>query len=73
MSLATPIIDHNKLTEDQIALINKVNASGFELEKLVTELSNDRDVDKWWVDIGKTQLQVGMMGLVRAIAKPTTF
>lgn len=73
MSETTPIIGYKALTEEQIALMNKVKAIGIELGSVVEELMLNPATDKRWASVGKTDLQVGLMALVRSIAQPTTF
>lgn len=73
MSAPTPIVGYTPLTEEQIALMNKIKTLGVQLGSMVDELMANSATDKRWVSIGKTDLQVGTMALVRSVAQPTTF
>lgn len=61
------------LSEEEIAAMNEVKQKGAELGELVEKLQSNKDLDQRWVSMGKTELQKGIMSLVRAIAKPTSF
>lgn len=63
---------YRDLSQDEIDLMNRIKEQGEQLDKLVEELQT-RDLDQRWVSIGKTNLQQGVMALVRAVARPTTF
>lgn len=67
------ITGYRDLTQEEIDLMNEVKAKGVELGELVDKLMATESVDKRWASIGKTDLQTGMMALVRSIAQPTTF
>lgn len=64
---------YRDLTLDQISEINDVKNIGEIINTLVTTLENHPTTDKRWVAIGKTNLQQGMMALVRSVAKPDFF
>jgi len=67
------VTGHNPLTPEQIELMNKVKAKGNELGELIDELMALDDTDKRSVATGKTNIQTGLMWLVRSVAKPSTF
>jgi hypothetical protein len=68
------ITGYRELTQEDIDLMNKIkNTVGAQLDALVNELLAIEHTDKRWVAIGKTDLQTGLMALVRSVAKPTTF
>lgn len=67
------ITGYRDLSQEEIDLMNEVKAKGVELGELVDKLMATESVDKRWASIGKTDLQTGMMALVRSIAQPTTF
>jgi hypothetical protein len=67
------ITGYRELTEAEIALMNEVKQHGEDLDALVTKLHDVPDVDQRWVAIGRTELQQGLMALVRAVARPTSF
>lgn len=73
------ITGYRELNQDEIDLMNKIKAAGEQLGELVSELqgmntdTGGHAIDLRWVAIGKTDLQTGIMALVRAVAQPTTF
>lgn len=67
------ITGYRDLAETEIALMNEVKQHGEDLDALVTKLHGVPDVDQRWVAIGRTELQQGLMALVRAVARPTSF
>jgi hypothetical protein len=69
----TPIKGYRDLREDEIGQINAIKLHGENLELLCKMLSGMAEIDQRWVSIGRTHLQQGLMALVRAVAKPTTF
>lgn len=64
---------YRELTQAEIDLMNEVKAKGVELGELVEKLMKADGLDKRWISIGKTDLQTGLMALVRGIAQPETF
>jgi t-SNARE complex subunit (syntaxin) len=64
---------YRELSQEEIDLMNKVKQQGIELEKVVNLLKVNSELDQRWVAIGQTDLQKGLMALVRAIAKPGFF
>ncbi len=64
---------YRELTESEIVAMNNIKSAGEQLGMLVQQVQNMPDVDQRWVSIARTNLQHGIMDLVRAIAKPTTF
>lgn len=64
---------YRELTEEDIALMNKIKDQASQVGELVKELSTSLETDKRWVNIGQTDLQKGFMALTRAVAQPTTF
>jgi len=73
------ISGYRDLSQEEIDLMNKIKASGEQLGSLVSELqgmnadTGGHAIDMRWVAIGKTDLQTGIMALVRSVAQPTTF
>lgn len=67
------ITGYRQLAEAEAALMNKIKAKGVELGELVAELRGAPALDQRWVSIGATDLQTGLMALVRSVAQPTTF
>ena len=64
---------YRDLTEQEIAAMNDIKEQGEQLGALIATLRQMPDLDQRWVSIGATDLQTGLMALVRAVAKPTTF
>lgn len=72
------ITGYRILTDTEIALMNEAKALGEQLGAFVAKLratthDGTPTIDPRWISIGATDLQTGIMALVRAIAKPTTF
>ena len=53
--------------------MNEIKSKGVELGDLVEKLRSIDSIDQRWVSIGATDLQTGLMALVRAVAQPTSF
>lgn len=64
---------YRDLTPEEIALMNEIKEKGSQLENLIAKLRGQGDVDQRWVSIGQTELQMGIMALVRSVAKPNSF
>ena len=70
---------YRDLNQDEIDMMNKIKQKGVELGALVEDLqtlnalTGGQAIDMRWVAIGKTDLQTGIMALVRSVAQPTTF
>lgn len=70
---------YRDLTQDEIDLMNKIKRKGEELGGLIDEMSElanqqvDNQLDRRWIAIGQTDLQKGIMALVRAVARPESF
>jgi len=67
------ISGYRDLSQDEIDLMNKIKSVGTQIECLIQKLNSNTEIDHWWLNIGTTQCQLGIMSLVRAVAKPTTF
>jgi hypothetical protein len=74
-----PVISgYRELSQDELALIEKVKQAAQAVAALVEEVetgsnSGGIDVDKGWVSIAKTDLQKGFMALTRSVARPDSF
>lgn len=64
---------YRELSQEEINLMNEVKAKGVELGDLVEKLRAVGSLDQRWVSIGATDLQTGLMALVRSVAQPTSF
>ena len=60
------------LTDEQINLINETDALGEQIKGHIEKL-REAGADPRWLAIGTTNMQQGMMALVRAVCKPAGF
>jgi len=67
------ITGYRQLSEQEAALMNEIKLKGVELGELVDKLKSDQRLDQRWVSIGATDLQTGLMALVRSVAQPDSF
>jgi hypothetical protein len=67
------ITGYRDLSQQEIAAMNRMKSLGRSIEAQIEQLEADELTDKRWIAIGKTDLQKGIMALVRAIAKPESF
>jgi len=68
------ITGYRDLTEEEVALMNRIKAEGERLGELVDQLRTlGPGIDQRWVSIGATDLQKGLMALTRAVARPSSF
>lgn len=73
MSDKPKVTGYRQLTDEQVALMNKIKAKGNEIGALVDELRSTDELDQRSVSTGATQLQAGFMWLTRAVAQPNSF
>lgn len=64
---------YRELTQEEINLMNEVKVKGAEIGELIKKLENMSETDKRWLEIGKTNIQQGLMAITRAITKPDFF
>jgi len=64
---------YRDLSQDEIDLMNGIKDTGNALGQMVRELRDAEGLDQRWVSIGATDLQTGIMALVRAVAQPESF
>ena len=80
------ISGYRELTQQEIDLINKIKSTGIVLESLIREIQahltchvgDDADFGPIfepfrWVEMGKQNLQSGLMFLTRSVAQPESF
>ena len=67
------ITGYRQLTDQEGILMNQIKAMGTDLQLLITQLRRTPGLELRWVDLGQDDLQVGLMKLTRAVAKPTSF
>lgn len=63
---------YRELSREEIDLMNMVKVKGAEIGELIQKLE-EMDTDKRWLEIGKTNIQQGLMAVTRAIAQPGFF
>lgn len=77
MSGTSPITGYRALSQDEIDLMNEGKQLGILIEGYIAKVEATNgltaSIDMRWLSIGRTQLQQGLMALLRAIARPTTF
>lgn len=72
--MSESIKGYKNLTSEQITLINHIKDAGDGMGKLIDiMLEKPEHYDSRWVHIAKTDLQKGVMALVRAVAQPEGF
>lgn len=66
---------YRELNAQEIEAMNAIKQKGEELRILISAIRCETayQCDNKWVDIGETNLQIGIMALVRSIAKPDSF
>ena len=67
------IIGYRKLTDKEKSLMNEAKGLGVEFGEFIEKLEDLEHIDKRWLAIGKTDIQKGLMSIVRSIAKPESF
>jgi hypothetical protein len=67
------ITGYRDLTQEEIDSMNEIKAIGIKLGELVEKLESIENIDKRWLDAGKLDLQMGIMAIVRSVARPTVF
>ena len=64
---------YRDLSQAEVDMMNKIKEKGAELGELVAELQSTEGLDQRAIAIGKTELQTGVMWLVRGVAQPESF
>ncbi len=64
---------YRDLSPEEITAMNRVKEFGAMLGEVVDAMKATPSLDQRWVAIGATQLQLGLMALTRAVAKPESF
>lgn len=68
-----PVTGYRKLTQAEVDLMNEIKDLGDKLGGMVAVLRTINSLDQRCVSIGATEIQTGLMWLVRAVAQPTNF
>jgi hypothetical protein len=63
---------YRDLTEDEIAVINRIKEEGERIKELVNNIG-DLNVDYAWLHVAELELKSGFMKLTRAVAQPDSF
>jgi hypothetical protein len=64
---------YRNLTEEEVSAINEIKDIGEKLGNLIEKLESIETTDTWWLTVGKTDLQKGLMAITRSVAKPNSF
>lgn len=64
---------YRDLSQEEIDALNRVKSLGQTIGAQIAQLEVEPTIDKRWLAIAKTDLQKGVMFLVRSIAKPESF
>lgn len=65
---------YRDLSQEEITAMNSIKEKGAQLDELIGELQNSvPGIDQRWLAIGRTDLQKGIMALVRSVARPESF
>ncbi len=68
------ITGYRDLTQAEIDTINEIKELGKEMSRLCERIQyHVPDTDQRWCSIGKEHLQIGLMSLTRAVARPESF
>jgi hypothetical protein len=73
MAQGDRIKGYRKMTEEELAIFNEGKQLGNLIGDFVGRLEHMPDTDKRWVAIGKTNLQQGIMAVLRGISRPESF
>lgn len=66
---------YRDLSKQEIDIMNDIKRQGNSLGNFLENLKLNPDVkvDETWLELAKSNLQVGLMAAVRAVAQPTSF
>lgn len=67
------ITGYRQLSEEEALLMNEIKGKGVELGELIDKLRQTDGLDGRWISIGETDLQKGLMALIRSVARPESF
>lgn len=68
-----PVAGYKNQTADRLVLVNRNKLKEEVMLGILDELSQDPNVDKLWLAIGRTQLEQAFMAINRSIFKPSRF
>lgn len=64
---------YRELSAQDIEEINALKTVGETLGRMIDELEMREDIDYRWLFIGRTDIQKGLMAVIRSIAQPESF
>ncbi len=67
---ALPVSGYRPQSSDAVARVNAIKQMEERVLRLLDELKADPEIDQRWLQIGRTNLEQGFMGVVRSIFKP---
>jgi hypothetical protein len=67
------VVGERELTSQDVAAINHVRRVGIEIGAVLAEMAHYPGIDRRWLAIAQTNLQLGFMAAERAIHKPEKF
>lgn len=68
------IAGHKSLNAAQIGDMNMIKHLGKQCHDLIAYMEQENlDYDKRWIEVARTQLQLGLMSLTRTVAKTISF
>lgn len=67
------ITGYRELTQEEIELMNAIKEQGRQLGELIGRVRITANTDQRAASIAQTDLQTGIMWLVRAVARPESF
>lgn len=65
-----PVSGYVSQTEDNIKLVNNNKILEEKILRILDELSQNNLIDKRWLSIGRTNIELGFMAINRSIFKP---
>ena len=71
--MTTKIAGYRELTPADIEQINELKALGTVIGDTIKTMELNTSLDQQWIIEGNAQLQLGIMCLVRSVAKPEGF
>lgn len=75
----TEIAGYRVLNPDEVKLVNEAKELGAALQDFIKKLGTYQfmiskvEIDYRWLEIAKTDLQTGLMALIRSITRPANF
>lgn len=66
------ITGYRDLTQDEIDLVNQVKELEEQAAKIIDRITLRRQTSQRWLNIGRTDIQKGLMAVIRAITTPAS-